>query len=935
MAKAIECTKQDASREVMMDAMAIARFKQDSEAQLAILATMALRGEADIQRDFLQCLRRRSVSGNPAENKKRKPLAGFQLDLMLASYDAVDSEPIVANQATQLVGVSAGSQGAALIRLSALPQQPRAMQIQTPQQHMVLSQKQSAAQKQFAARSAMSQIRPNNLLPPAKSNRIRSEGYVRTVVNELRFAGESARAKTFLEGQIESSQTEFKLRSLCEYLFRCERFDEVEGPLLRWFEVYQRCTEDGGQAATQEDSTPTEFAARFLNANKEKSSLRLGLQLLDLAIANSNVRFRKRELSLLSVSSLTATPETMTAIGPSKQPIQMPVFGSHFVSEDLCFLFDSVRSLYRRENRFEDWDSYLKQRVFNADGDTKPLERLRQTLHSSVPAKLDGNNFALVSSLEELGQQPECALHSAAALLALKRYDTSRNLAQKFNASDPQEELLRELVVLRASAGLLDHAQLESSMKFINTQNLDSAAMSCIIMSLQNANRLNLLQQSQIGQARTRSTTNMISSVVAGPSTVRTSTTFPGSAGTNTADFIRIKDLMEAQNSGQIETAIRIAKQIVSKPRVFPPLEVLRQPPQIRNWSVTRISIPLSRSSSKTTLVASLPETRDFAFHFLKERGAMKDLIEEVNKLLADAPDSFKQLELLAEYYEINGDTKLSIETTLRALRLRPSSSPLRMHFAERLSALGDSSAACDQHLELIRHDPNNGLLSVSKNLADFNESDRIEDLKKAVRAANFQSIVDRDYLLAQSIGMLENAKHFEVGLALLEKLSDLDPTLRQQALRMVYGTLNPVNPAFLPFAIAGFIPNENDVAVDPWVGLEDESTFFGNDQSPYLLEWVLRNHSQEDIAKSLAPAIEEAVDRMPGWFAGSVFLTMIAEHIDTPENAQKRIGALASNRRLLEDCPDGVALCVAKMFLPYPEYRHISYRMIEPLIGK
>ncbi len=1015
IANARERAEASLTRSNLIDAMAIAKFQQNTESQLPIATGLAANGERDLQNYYLETIWRRHVSGFANENKNQKPLSETQLELALEAFESATVEPrAIPGISTNInPGINSGI-NSALATIAAMQSYSGRLQQGGTIFMSINGQTVTITNGQTTISSLNGSFVASNFLPilglgvPINNLSMqRSEGFVRTIVNELRFAGQSDRAESFLTRQCESANTEFHLASLCEYLLRMKRFNEIEPPLLRWFELHRRQIGEnnalplvaaGTAPSSSAIKTPTEFASRLLEAMGERATLEIAVRFLNAAADTSNQQYRKREFATLNASSLAGnqafnqvfhgpaggypSPAFQGQIGgysggfPGQMPVysgQWPVYSSqitpsplqvrysmnptsgytigstgkpspvqdwckNFVSEDLQKLLIAAKELFKQSNRSNDWLEYFRDRVTQADLLVRPLERLRLGLYVDEGTLPEKNNAILIEAMEEIGRQPDCALQAAAALLRRKNFRESRKLAETVIASDPQDSLLRELVNLHASAGLSDRSRLQDSVKALANQSIDAATLGSIYGSLQSANAMNLA-------SIISSTTNRVATSGSSSSTSTTrNTTIPAmqsrsamlSKPSKTVSSSLIKELKESVRTLRPAEANKIARQIVSKPRVL-----LTSPATARlNQTFTMNSRPypgsaFGASNVNQNAITNADANRTLAFQVLKENGELKKLIEEMETARSTSPNSFVLLELLAEYYEQEGDSERANATLKEALRLRPSASALRVHLAMRFTMrLGKGEKekeACDQYVELIRRDANVGLATVNQIRDLFKSCGRTAELLQAIRKVNFHSLSNRDEILLEARQLLNSPESFELGAQILETLADLDSPTRQQALMVAYST-NNVYPRLMRFTLEGIIPNEHELADDPWFGLINSS--IGQDSDFVFFDRVLSSHRKEDIAELFEPAIQAAVERIPNWFAGKFLLAIIADRPERSEESSKRFDELASNKQLIASCPESIMWRMAKLFAKRPETRPIAMRLMEPLIG-
>ena len=517
--------------------------------------------------------------------------------------------------------------------------------------------------------------------------------------------------------------------------------------------------------------------------------------------------------------------------------------------------------------------------------------------------------------MELIGQEPDCALHAAAALLTLKKFQEAKKIAEALSPSNPQDSLLRELIILHASSSLGDKPRMASSLDALATQKLDNITLQSISGILQQASAMGIASAS--GMLPNRTTRTAVSAPRSTPKP------------TLSQEAVRIKEMNEQVKNGNSADATKIARQIVSKPRNLSPL-ASNNTRAINRQVITRTT---NAQGVMSTVVQTTPNPVDVtdgfrksAFDVLKKYDELGKLIAETEHRITNTPNSFVLLEQLAEYHEVAGNLAASEKAMVQALQHRPSASPMRIHLAQILRK-SNSDKACDQYIELLRRDPNTGLLMMTELHAWFESSGRSTDLLKAIQSIHFQTVSKRNEVLAIASSLIHSPNGFEIGAALLEKLVELDPLMRQQSLQFLYPTGSRPYPRFFHFTVDALIPNENEAISDPWFGLRIQNLNYQQGSDMLLFELLLRNHRREDLSQTLEPAIRTAVQRMPGWFAGKMMLAMMEARSDRAVEAKHQFAELAQIKRLHIGCPEGVAWRLANEFSELSETRAAAIR--------
>jgi len=928
IAKAMERLGGSASRSDWIDALAIAKFKQDFEGQIHAIASLIESGEPDMNAALLESVHRRQVSGVVSENKTQRPLTSSQLKLLTNAYESVMDAP-----AKSLVIPRNAS-----ATTYQWPAYPNFASSQYSQQHSVMS-------NQGVLMTMNSQGGFVSFQVPRSPQK---EGVLQAVVNELRFAGQADESEAYLRRLVDTSQTEWQLTKLCEFFLRLERFKDIEKPLQRWFEFeLQQLIKNGavngalaGGSNTGVASsafamdTPTDFAYRIIGEHGEDVSPEFLVRCVELAADISDQQFRNRTFQPMTPATLSN--RAMTSLSKNQNRGVVPTqfraatqvqtwqlqSASQVQTWAVNFVSRSLQNLLLSASRSNGLSKVLQERIDRAEGVAKPLAMLHLVLSHSPELQPTVDKKRIVDALREIGNEPEYALIAAAGLMDRGSYEEARLIAENFTTADIQDTLTRELIILFSSAARNENARVEASLKVLEKHKIDNTTAQSIYNVLQQGSAKDLARNSGLlSKTLSRGT-------AARPQTRIASPTKPKPV--LTPQVTRLQEMVQLSNAGKKEEAVKIARKILSQPRVFP-TTVLPVAAQMVPFQWLQASRPPQTSSGRPAGDESLRET---AFDILRKHLELEKLMEEAQRRLEAAPNSFVLLEQLAELYEhdeANGNKTKAENLLDQALRIRPNANSLRLHYAKLLSGSGKHAEASDQYLELIRRDATLGITTVGESQIDFQKCGRIEELRKAIRDANIYSVRDRNALLGVGSLSLTNGKGFEVGATIVEKLVELDNTLLQNALLNAYYYPNEiVYPRLLRFTRDALIPNENDVAGNPWFGLDkimaqriSESFFFRR---------ILLRHRKEDVAGELRSSIQAAADRFPGWLAGQVMLAMIAERTDQPDESVKILIAISRNKKLFDQCPETVAYELGKLFVAREETRTAAIKLLEPL---
>lgn len=920
--RAVAQADRSPARFQLIDALAIAKFRQDSAEQISLASKLAEGDATEFKAYFLELVRRRQVSGIAVENKKHMPLTLLQLELMLKAFEVTKENafalPSKSKPNPSPIAILSNLQSAAMASpTGSITANFSGQWVTITNGRTILA---NATPQSLAGNSVISNF---GLNAPSSSFALKDAGFVRTVVNELRFAGQAKRAESFLEQQSLFAELEIQLASLCEYLLSCERFHEIERPWLRWFELQPRRIQgnnpfaSGSVAATQPApilETPDAFLIRFLESWGEQASADSSLRCLDAALAVSNLHFATRELSPIEphVLSRNASVSAAFPTAPIQYPSSIQVWCTSFISVEEQRLLQASKRVFSGPDSANQWIAYLESRTARADFATKPLEQLRLALSLAERNGGESVRTIVVDAMKQIGKVPVLAIHAALALLDHRDFKESHDLAKSILPENPRDAILRELILLFAAKAMNDKPSIEDSLRALENHQLDSMTRQSIAavqkqLSLRGTRVPNNMQQQFVPQQISMQQLQLMTSSLNTQATSATRgsltsqrTMVPTSSNSNSQLAARFQQMLDFEKKGNAKESIKTAKQIIGKPRVY------------------------AQHNTDANF-------RTEALKLLAKYGEIEGLIAETERRIKSWPNSFALLEQLAEYYEATGNTELASQVILRALETRPNANAMRIYFANQLAKAEKTSRACDHILELVRRDPQSSLSNFFEYSSWFDSCSRSSDLREAIFKANFYLIPHPESCLLVGKEIIDSPDGFEIGATVLEKLVETNPSLRQPAIHAAYGSRVKFYPRFLQFSIGTFIPNENDAAQDRWYGLRDDPVLQTNE---LLFEKMLDFHRKRDIVEELEPSIREAVVRLPNWLAGRLMLAIIAERTGRREEAREHFAWIASSKRIHEGVPEIVAWKLVNQLKEVPEARLAAAALSETLLG-
>ncbi len=910
IAKARAQTGNTASHAAWIDALAIAKYRQDFEVQIQALCWLIENGESDLNQALLETVYSRQVSDDASENKTQRPLTAAQIETLTTAYASSKNMPTMPSVSPKFAGGM------------------------NPQSPSYAWPTYGATNSQYAN---VRQIR--NVYPSTPMGSHQGVGVLQSVINELRFAGQADEAEAFLTRLGNTTQVKWQLENLCEYFFRMERFKEIEQPLVRWFELQlDELKVNGGlgisptRGSTSSTSgtapalgNPTEFSGRLIEKYGDEISTDFVVRCVELAIDTSIQQFRNRTFTPvtpagLSFSAVMNMPQNQNrginsgiVSRRANSTLASQPWAANFVSEDLDELLLSA-------GQIKNVSDVLQNRIDRAEGIVKPLAMLHLVVSHSSKFQPQVDEKRIVDALQEISKEPECALIAASGLMDHKNFVEARQIAEIFETANPQDALSRELIILFASVALDESARVEASLKVLANHKIDNQTAQWIYYVLQQSTAKDMARNSgSLAKIFSRGTIVKPQSRTVVPVQPK-----PALSARET----QVQEMVRLSSAGKNEEALKIARQVISQPRVFPSERI---PMAATSFAFQQRQKVLTIQSRATNASENL-DPRKTAFDILRKHLDLEKLIDETKLRLEADPKSFVLLERLAELYEhMEPNAQADAEKFLNeALRVRPNANPLRFHFAEFLRNSRKYSEASDQYMELIRRDASLGLMTVGESQIAFQMCGRTEELLKAIREANFHSVRDRQMLLGVGNFILKSGKCFEVGATILEKLVEIDNTLLPHAVMNAYYPNDILYPRLLKFTRDALIPNENDVRGNPWYGLND--IMAQRVSESFFLRRILFSHRKEDVAGELQRSVQVAADRFPSWLAGQVMMAMIAERIEQPDESTKILTALSRNKRLFVECPETVAHELAKLFMDRPETRMTAIKLLEPL---
>ncbi|APZ96026.1 DUF1583 domain-containing protein [Fuerstiella marisgermanici] len=872
----------DASRNAIYDALYVAQLKNNYAAVFDIARRVAKDGSDEERTFFLTSLRLRhmdgSQEGRPTSVQaaaNQKPLPEDDLELVRECYAVLNSDSKQADHSAIHGGnIVYASNGQAYIQVGG-----------------------SYVQLQGFVGGA---------------------GFLTTLVEELRLAGQDEEAEKLLNDHLQSSKSANEFAAAIGLLQKEERFDEIPDYFQRWkAAALEQISEAPVQVSSGRSRRPTtaNTSANVLPATVSTLQMWMGR----LGTEEENAQLLSVLHDALDVSIAEARHRRLVAAAQTRR--RSPATNSPSTTRISVYMGEKRTTI---NIQFPPANTYIDQATITLLRQTHELlqqndvgsdlvDMLRADLKSaSAPTTEDGaendavyRRLYLAAALWWIEEQDE-----AVELMAAVTDQLSNDLTLKFDMAamyeargDFEDALLlvdsisprdqqtlqrRELIALQLSERLGDVERARSAAERLFGLRLNSETQLGLVDRMR---RLGLSDMADAILARAeRTATNQTSSLAS--------------------------LMMLYQGQGKTEQANQLAHMLLR--RTTSPMSIT------------------TRSSRNPTRYRTQDSTlRTQALQLLQRSGALKSVIEQLETQLDRSPGSVRLLEQLIEFYGVTGQKNEAKKTLERALAARPDSAMVRLQMAKHFEQSGQHAEACDQYLELMKLQPSWVTDDMYQIERTFTSAKRKTDLVKALSSINLKSVRQPYYIVRTASNLLNDESTMDVGVDLLERAFEAFPSYRSN---MIQNLRNPSvwkNDRVYQFAKKAVLPSKLDIQTQPWMGLNQISSYSGNGEVNVFFHEMLKGLKSTDKLADLEKSISELTDENPQWYSGRAMLALLELHSDRKDAARHRLQKLVEDEAAGKSMPAETCWIIGQELDRFEETRPMALALFEKAVSQ
>lgn len=736
-------------------------------------------------------------------------------------------------------------------------------------------------------------------------------GYLTTLVEELRLAGEQDEALELINQQLASAKTAADFGGALSLLFAEERFDEMPPMLKRWEQAAL------AQIAEVPVTAPTRGASRSAaSANKanvlssvlntvqqwmgklgaeEENALVLSILDSCLTVAEAEAKHRRLVQAAQTRRTQTAIPNmsSMNYVSvyygkqQSQSNLNFPPLND-WIDGASCMLLYQAHEVLKRNDVLSDLADVLRKRLQAVPPEANNNDRLLCD-HLYLAAALWWAEEQ-DDAVEQMAQAAGLAASDLSLQLSLASmfetrgdFDEALSLMEKIVPRDQKVLQAVELRVLTLAERLGDTQRARSAAERLFGLRLDSQTQLGLVDRMR---RLGLGEMADAILARAeRTATNQTSSLVS--------------------------LMMLYQGQGKTEQANQLAHVLLRK-----------------TASPINITAKTGRNPSRYRTQDSTLRTQ--ALQLLQRSGGLKLLIEQVENQLKRSPDSIPAIQQLIEFYGQTNQRDEIRKVIEKGLQVRPDSPVLRLQLAKQLEQSGKPSEACDQYLELLKIKPDwvtDELYQIDR---VFTQAKRKADLAKAISQINFKQISQPYYIVQTASNLLGNEETVETGLKLLERAFEAFPSYRQNLVQNIHNPAIWKNERFYQFAKRNVLPTPQDIRNNPWIGLDQIYSYSGNGEVNVFFHQMLQGLKTTDKLPDLEKTIQELLQQQTKWHSGQAMLALLELASERKQDAQARLKALLGDEAVSKSMPAEACWIIGQELDRFDDTRDMALSLFE-----
>jgi tetratricopeptide (TPR) repeat protein len=914
-------------------------YRKNLSAQISSLAALSQLGDTTAKEYLLKAVRARQFFGNTVESDSIAPLPAWQLDALVDAFRS--AKPVFEIQA-QVNELEQSRQRSASLSMS----YSMAMMGMSPP---------SSNPTEFGIR-----------LVDLDHGPVRQNGFAATVCRELQLAGKADMAEEMLARVVQESNSVLELYSICEQRLDAGKIVGIKAPLLKAMELLKQqfLQRASKQEAASDAKAPGNLTGVVPGtvASVEVSPI--------ARIVGVFERLESIAIDACKRDSGSIRLDDKLEIFSKVLDVERDLFlsGSRFLNQFATLAFQSENELSWATSSAKTlevftaikqapvdsskWTQFFQQRIAQSEGAEKAVEQIRAQLFltSNIEPLAKSQR---VSAIEEIGSFVGCSVWSAQYLNLLgEKEKADRILILAFDTGHltiNQHSLLNRLFRVRSGADVDINATIRVLHEAAAQSELDPAIVSSMAGLFSKAGKANefsylsrivalrrgqsssatLTQSQQLQQAQQQQQLQLqLLQIQQAQGNIRQTPSYsigarqtipqiPSNFRPNTTIISRSGVL---QSKGNEFDSIRHARKVA-----YTSPSSLMYSLATRFYSVQQQSLYLS------FLQSSSNQLRSDAIVYLKQQEALDEVIQHCQRQLLSQPNSFENLQLLAELVLIKANDNSGYQEVEQLLRkmiqLRPRSAEPRLQLLGLLLSKNTREEARQELLELFKIDPSAAVAAISL------DSSLIGDESKWLAAANqvrWELVANDSHIVDSAIAALRLSQGSVVGITVLEEIAKLSPSHRREVYERAFAMKHREGHVF--DVATAVLPTAEQTTVDPWFGFHSSAPLHANEAM--LFDNSLDSLSAKDL-DTLEARIQKHMAHHPAWLGGKLMLAILAHHSERAIEATERFASLLEDIEKSGGCPDSVAWRLGKVAWKESSDRRVVIELLQRFVGR
>lgn len=861
---------EDASNRARLDGLFVSLLKGDNPSAFAVARKLAIEGDIEEKRYFLQSLRTREISADSEnsynENGKtsRTPLSEADLELMQRCFDAVNAK--TKDQSLEAIygsNIAYGSNGQAYVLVGSSYQ----------------------------------------MLPGVFQN---SSRFLNILLEEYRYAGKTERMEDLIKKQLQSAESASEWMAVLNTLRQEEKTNQIPDALDKWVEAAIKEIAERPIVATQtrnSASKPLPLATSInflqqwigqLGSDEENDRI---LVLFDkiMPVAEAESRYREKRLAASRVSTAgmananqsNAVFNIQTYYGktPTRVQISFPPLSTELDATAIM----ALRQFYDVLKK-NDVDQDLAKKIRSKSEGADQGSAFWKWCLASVQWWSDEQDEAMkiaTQLMSENASNPDMQFRLAALLESRNEFEDALAITNSITARDQSRLIRRETLALRLAERIGDSARAKLAAERLFGLRLTTEMQTQLIPQLR---RLGMDAQAEAIMSR-----------------------MERSASRQPATLLTLMTLYQSQ--GKTENANQAAMAILRK--TTSPYSASRN-----SSGVSSMNVRTPDSSQRTAAIQQLSRS-----------GAMKKLVEQLKEKLERTPDSVYTLEQLIEYTLNANQSKEAEEYLNKAITLRPESHVLRWNLASILNNKGKYKEACDQYLLIFDLQPNWIMEQGYEVQQAFSQAKRQKELIAKFESMDLKRIRNPWGLINMIQNNLNqdpaNANNM---IGLIERIHAAYPSYRSQIISTLINNseLLKNDRAFDLVKRSVMASAKSRSRAGAWAGLDDVISYSSDGIDVAFSNLLKMSDASSTRSVELRKSIEQQVEQNSTWLGGQAMLGLLDLAGKNREEGLKRIEKLLENEADWKDIPYETCWYLGQRLGEYKETEQLAIRLLK-----